>query len=124
MPDLEWNRVAWKDPRQWADGGDGWSDGGGGARPQWYGAIFPRIARWLPVARLLEIAPGAGRWTQFLLQQTNEYYGVDYSQICVEQCRRRFVAFNKAHFIQNDGRSLEAIHDNSIDFVFSFDSLV
>jgi hypothetical protein len=124
MPDLEWNRKAWNDPGQWLDGGDSWSDGWGGPRAQWYGAIFPRIARWLPVARLLEIAPGAGRWTQFLFGQTTEYFGVDYSQICVEQCRRRFSGFNKAHFIQNDGRSLDGVPDGSIDFAFSFDSLV
>jgi hypothetical protein len=124
MPDLEWNRVTWSDPRQWLDGGDSWSEGWGGPRPQWYGAIFPRIARWLPAKRLLEIAPGAGRWTKFLLGHTSEYYGVDSSPICVEQCRKQFCGFNKAHFIQNDGQSLEGIPDNSIDFIFSFDSLV
>lgn len=129
MPDLEWNSVTWNDPRSWQDGGDGWSDDGwsqgwGGPQPQWYGTIFPRIARWLPVSRLLEIAPGVGRWTQFLLGKTNEYYGVDFSKFCIEQCRKRFAGYNKAQFIQNDGRSLDSIPDNSMDFVFSFDSLV
>jgi glycosyltransferase involved in cell wall biosynthesis len=124
MPDLEWNKLTWSNPRQWEDGGDGWSEGWGGPQPEWYGTIFPRIARWLPVARLLEIAPGAGRWTQFLLGQTSEYYGVDFSETCVEQCRKRFAGFNKARFFQNNGRSLEVIPDDSIDFVFSFDSLV
>ena len=124
MPDLEWNRVTWNQPDQWRAGGDDWSDGWGGPLPQWYGAIFPRIARWLPVAKILEIAPGFGRWTQFLLRQASEYYGVDISSICVEQCRKRFAESIKAHFIQNDGQSLEGIPDNSIDFVFSFDSLV
>jgi SAM-dependent methyltransferase len=124
MPDLEWNRVTWNNQREWRDGGDDWSEGWGGPEPQWYGAIFPRIARWLPAAKVLEIAPGFGRWTQFLLTQTNEYYGVDYSSICVEQCRKRFAGFVRAQFVQNDGRSLDGVPDNSIDFVFSYDSLV
>jgi hypothetical protein len=42
----------------------------------------------------------------------------------VQRCRQRFAAFDRAHFIQNDGRSLQMIPDQSIDFVFSFDSLV
>ena len=124
MPDLEWNRVTWSEPKTWLDAGDEWSRGWGGPPAQWYGAIFPRIARWLPAARILEIAPGFGRWTQFLLRQSDEYYGVDYSPLCITQCKKRFSGSVRAHFIQNDGRSLGAIPDNSIDFVFSFDSLV
>jgi SAM-dependent methyltransferase len=124
MPDLEWNRLTWNQPDQWRIGGDDWSDGWGGPSPQRYGALFPRIARWLPAARILEIASGFGRWTQFLLRQANEYCGVDISPICVEQCRKRFAAFPKAQFIQNDGRSLEVVPDGFINFVFSFDCLV
>ena len=124
MPDLDWNRTFWNDQHPWPESGDEWSVGWGGPRPQWYGAIFPRITRWLPAQKILEVAPGFGRWTQFLLRQTDEYYGVDLSPRCVQRCRQRFSAFNRAHFIQNDGRSLQMIADDSVDFVFSFDSLV
>jgi SAM-dependent methyltransferase len=124
MPDLDWNRSQWSDLHPWPESGDEWSAGWGGPRAQWYGAILPRIARWLPARRILEIAPGFGRWTQFLLLQSGEYFGVDLNVRCVQRCRQRFAAFNRAHFMQNDGRSLQMIPDGAIDFVFSFDSLV
>lgn len=124
MPELEWNRVRWNDEHPWPESGDEWSAGWGGPRPQWYGAIFPRIARWLPVGRLLEVAPGFGRWTQFLLRQSDELFGVDLNPRCIQHCVQRFSAYNRAHFIQNDGVSLGMIADGAIDFAFSFDLLV
>ena len=124
MPDLEWNKATWARPGQWPDGGDGWSGPWGGPKAQWYGSIYPRISRWLPAARVLEIAPGYGRWTQFLLNRSQEYFGVDYSSSCVEQCAQRFAAFPRAVFINNDGKSLDGVPDGEIDFCFSFDSLV
>src|SRR3984957_21138533 len=124
MPELEWNRVRWNDEHPWPESGDEWSAGWGGPRAQWYGTIFPRIARWLPAARVLEIAPGFGRWTQFLLRQCDELYGVDLNPKCIQRCVQRFSAYNRAHFVQNDGFSLGMVADNTIDLVFSFDSLV
>jgi SAM-dependent methyltransferase len=124
VPDLEWNKVRWNDEHPWPESGDEWSAGWGGPRPQWYGAIYPRIARWLPAGRVLEIAPGFGRWTQFLLRHAGAYQGVELSPKCVARCRQRFAAYDRAHFFQNDGVSLDAIADGSIDFAFSFDSLV
>ena len=124
MPDIKWNFATWNDQHQWEAAGDEWSVAWGGARAQWFGTIYPRLHRFLPVARMLEIAPGHGRWTQFLLNHCNEYFGVDLSDKCIEACTRRFSAATRSHFIQNDGRSLDAIPDNYIDFVFSFDSLV
>jgi len=124
MPDVEWNKTYWNDTHPWPESGDEWSAGWGGPRPQWYGAIYPRIARWLPARRILEIAPGFGRWTQFLLRHGEELYGVDLNPRCIERCRQRFAAHDRAYFIQNDGVSLQVIDDGAIDFVFSFDSLV
>jgi len=124
MPDIEWNRTKWNDDHPWPESGDEWSAGWGGPRAQWYGTLYPRIARWLPAGKVLEIAPGFGRWTQFLLRQTDEYYGVDLSPRCIQRCRQRFLAYDRAHFIQNDGRSLDMVPDDAIDFAFSFDSLV
>jgi len=124
MPDLEWNRTHWNDEHPWPESGDEWSAGWGGPRAQWFGAIFPRIARWLPATRVLEIAPGFGRWSQFLLRQCDTYYGVDLNPRCVARCRQRFSAYGRAHFLQNDGISLDMIPDGTMDFIFSFDSLV
>jgi len=124
MPELEWNRVRWNDEHPWPESGDEWSVGWGGPRAQWYGTIFPRITRWLPARKVLEIAPGFGRWTQFLLRHTDELYGIDLNPKCIQRCVQRFSAYDRAHFIQNDGFSLEMVGDETIDFAFSFDSLV
>lgn len=43
---------------------------------------------------------------------------------CVQTCQRRFSSSTRAHFFKNDGRSLAMIPDGSVDFVFSYDSLV
>jgi SAM-dependent methyltransferase len=124
MPDLQWNYSTWNVHHGWEAAGDEWSVAWGGARPQWYGTILPRVQRFLPASRVLEIAPGHGRWTQFLLPQCHEYFGVDLSDRCVAVCRHRFNSANRAQFIKNDGMSLAMIPDNFIDFVFSYDSLV
>jgi SAM-dependent methyltransferase len=49
---------------------------------------------------------------------------VDLSERCIEHCKRRYASDNHIQFQINDGESLAAVPDNSIDFVFSFDSLV
>src|SRR5439155_21731324 len=79
----------------------------------------PRVNKFLPVIRILEIAPGRGRWTQYLLQHCTEYVGAELSENCVQTCRQRFASANRARFMVNDGQSLRVIPDNSIDFVFS-----
>jgi len=124
MPDLDWNKSRWNDEHPWPEAGDEWSQGWGGPRAQWFGTLYPRIARWLPAGRILEIAPGFGRWTQFLLRHAPSLVGVDLNPRCIQQCRQRFAAYDHALFVQNDGRSLDMVSDGSIDFVFSFDSLV
>jgi SAM-dependent methyltransferase len=124
MPDLEWNRAVWDRGYAWTEEGDEWSHAWGGARAQWFGTIYPRISRFLPARRILEIAPGFGRWTQFLLTHCVELIGVDISQKCADHCRQRFASAPGATFFANDGTSLAMVPNESIDLVFSFDSLV
>jgi SAM-dependent methyltransferase len=124
VPDLNWNYQNWNNVHGWEKAGDEWSAGWGDARSQWYGTILPRISCFLPAKSILEIAPGFGRWTQFLLGNCDEYFGVDISERCIAKCKERFGASNRVHFVQNDGVSLNMIPDQHVDFVFSFDSLV
>src|SRR5207244_607593 len=49
---------------------------------------------------------------------------VDLASKCIETCKRRFQGCTHLHYHVNDGQSLPMIADNSIDFAFSFDSLV
>ena len=124
MPTLEWNSSIWDATYDWSEAGEEWSQCWGGSECQWYGSIFPRIARYLPAPAVLEIAPGFGRWTRFLLKDCHRLTGVDLSERCVHFCRKRFSFHPHVDFYVNDGRSLTNIADSSIDFVFSFDSLV
>lgn len=43
---------------------------------------------------------------------------------CIAACRERFVGDHHIEYIVNDGASLEMVADRSVDFIFSFDSLV
>lgn len=108
----------------WKEGGEEWSAPWGSSGAQWFGTIFPRIHRWLPAHTILEIAPGFGRWTNYLKDHCKRLEIVDPAEHCIEACRRRFADDAGLCYHVNDGRSLAMIPDRSIDFVFSFDSLV
>jgi SAM-dependent methyltransferase len=90
----------------------------------WFGTILPRIHFLLPARHLLEIAPGYGRVTAFLLEHCERYTGVDITPRCVEACRTRFAGRAGAAFVLNDGASLEAVGDGAVDAAVSWDSLV
>jgi ubiquinone/menaquinone biosynthesis C-methylase UbiE len=108
----------------WKDAGEEWSEPWGSSAAQWSGSIFPRIRNCLPTGRILEIAPGFGRWTHYLKDYCEELWVVDASSECVDACRGRFAAESHVRCYLNDGRSLPMIPDGSVDFVFSFDSFV
>jgi len=52
------------------------------------------------------------------------FIAVDLSPKCVEHCKQRYSIDGHVEFHVNDGRSLSMVSDDSIDFAFSFDSLV
>ena len=124
MPDITWNKATWDGKYDWTRQGDEWSAPWGTSAAMWFATIMPRIGMALPAESVLEIAPGHGRCTEFLLRFTSCYNGVDLSEQCVTFCRERFASNPNARFHQNDGQSLGAVHDQLFDLVFSFDSLV
>jgi SAM-dependent methyltransferase len=123
MPNLSWNIRQWDEQYRWDLRGEEWSTAWGSSEAQWFGTLYPRIHRHLPAARILEIAPGFGRWTRYLLEYCEEYTGIDLSSECVSACQETFRKWEKARFFKNDGLSL-ADASGQYDFVFSFDSLV
>jgi SAM-dependent methyltransferase len=124
MPDVAWNARIWGDNSNWQQAGDEWSGDWGNSEAQWFGCLYPRIHRFLPAARVLEIAPGFGRWSSYLIPLCSRYLGIDLNQNCVDGCRERFAGAPRARFAANDGLHLDAAEDGLYDFVFSFDSLV
>ncbi len=124
MPSIEENLERWNEDYDWSLAGDAWSGPWGDARTQWYGSLYPRLQGFLPAKRILEIAPGFGRWTEFLLDHCEELIAVDVTPKCVEACQHRFADRAHASFFTNDGSTLPMVEDRSIDLAFSFDSLV
>ncbi len=124
MATIPENLKFWNEEYDWPSEGDEWSAQFGGTEAMWWFVIYPRIHQFLPAGKILEIAPGYGRWTQFLRLYCHSLVAVDLSEKCIEHCKRRFAGDNQVEFHVNDGRSLSVVPDGSIDLVFSFDSLV
>jgi SAM-dependent methyltransferase len=109
---------------EWIQAGEEWSQPWGGSAAQWFGSILPRIQACLPATAILEIGSGFGRWSHFLRQHCRHLHLVDPDPQCMDACRRRFGSVPEIGFHLNQADSLEMIPDGSIDFIFSFDSLV
>lgn len=124
MAELEEHASLWEDDWDWSQRGDEWSRWWGGTPALWHGALLPRIHPFVPTGTILEIAPGFGRWTQFLKELCDRLVIVDLAERCVEHCRRRFSDATNIDYHVNDGRSLAMVADGSVDLAFSFDSLV
>lgn len=124
MPTLAENKTVWDGSYSWEARGDEWSAQWGSVSSQWYSTLLPRIHGMLPAPTILEIACGYGRWTQFLRSFCDRLIAIDLSDECIEACKKRFASVSGIEYHVNDGKSLSMIEDDSVDFVFSFDSLV
>ena len=124
MPALADNISMWNESYDWSQQGDEWSDAWGGVAYQWWVTLFSRIQGFVPAGRILEIAPGYGRWTHFLRDLCDELVAVDIAETAIAHCRERFAGDRACRFHVNDGTSLAVAADRSVDLVFSFDSLV
>ena len=124
MGSISENQQVWGD-HAWILEGHEWSPGGTrlGTEMLWWRSLRPRLHALLPTAVILEIGPGFGRWTEYLLRESHQLIGIDVTERCVNVCRERF-AGRPARFAVNDGNTLPTITDGSISAAFSFDSLV
>jgi SAM-dependent methyltransferase len=120
---VQHNRQFWA-RYPWPQDGDEWSSPWGGTRTMWEALIRPRIAAYLPAKSILEIAPGHGRCTQFLRAVCDTLTIVDLVPECIEACKRRFGESSGIRYAVNDGWTLPMVPDESIDFAFTWDSLV
>jgi len=93
---------------------------------EWKSALIEEVMlpNLEPETTILEIGPGAGRWTEALQRIARHLILVDLSDRCIELCRLRFEEARNMEFHVNDGRSLTAIASRSVDGVWSFDVFV
>lgn len=125
MPTISENQNLWGEIYDWENKGEEWSGFFGDSSLQWSISLFPRIKNFIKKdAHILEIAPGFGRWTNYLKDYCNKISIVDLNSNCIEHCKEKFAEESHFEYFVNDGKSLDMIEDNSIDFVFSYDSLV
>jgi ubiquinone/menaquinone biosynthesis C-methylase UbiE len=124
MPDLDAIRETWNAESGWLAGGDEWSGPWGGTESLWWGTLLPRIHAFLPAGVVLELGPGHGRWSRYLRKQCDRLVLVDVAENCLDACRRRLGEDPGVAYHVGDGRTLPMVADTSVDFAFSFDSLV
>ena len=124
MATVELNKQMWDGNYEWIKQGEEWSRAWGGSEAQWSAAIMPRIHTFVPTGTILEIAPGYGRWTNYLKDYCDNLIAIDLSESCIQSCQQRFSNSLHITYHVNDGISLEMVEDHSVDFVFSYDSLV
>ena len=70
----------------------------------------------------LEIGPGGGRWTRYLLG-FGRLYVIDYQSELLEELKKNFNKKNIT-FIKNNGTDFPGIEEGSIDYLFSFGAFV
>ena len=113
---LIWDSWAWE-----ADGGEKWTASGA-----WKESVIREVLRpRVPVGSdVLEVGPGAGRWTETLAELAGSLTLVDISSRCIEICRDRFGHLGSVSFYLTSGSDLPFIDDRRIDVVWSFDVFV
>jgi SAM-dependent methyltransferase len=112
----------WNEPHMWEDGGHEWSGPFGNTENLWNKEIFNAIKEFRG-KKILEIAPGFGRMTQFLSILAGELVVIDLNPLCIQKTREKLGNHVLAYLV-NDGKSLTGVRDNSQDLVFSYDSFV
>jgi ubiquinone/menaquinone biosynthesis C-methylase UbiE len=114
------NLKAWS-KYDWSRYGEEWSNS-----PEWKESLVECILKpHIPVgSEVLEIGPGAGRWTEHLVKRASHLILVDLAPSCIEICKKRFKNYSNVEYFINDGKDISFIHDNSIDCVWSWDVFV
>ncbi len=111
------NRAEW-DAWDWSSSGEEWTQS-----PAWKQALIDDVlVRWIPPGGVVvELGPGAGRWTRALHARAEELILVDVSERALELCRGQFA---DVRCVVSGGADLPGLGDGSVDAVWSFDVFV
>jgi hypothetical protein len=112
----------WNEENAFTENGDEWSGRFGSTENLYNQLLQDKVEKYCK-GEGLEIAPGWGRITEYLIPNCNSLSLVDLNEYCISKCVNRFGNRIKSYHV-NDGKSLTSIPDNSLDFIFSFDSFV
>ena len=105
----------------WRAGGDEWTPS-----QEWKDSLLDQVLKPQVShgSTILEIGPGAGRWTEHLIPRAAAYQGIDISSTCVDLCSRKFASAANATFRTNQGNDLPGVAESTIDVIWSFDVFV
>jgi SAM-dependent methyltransferase len=114
------NKIIW-DNWDWSEQGEEWT-----LSKDWKQSVINTILdpNIRSGAFVLEIGPGAGRWTIELQKRAARILGIDISEASIRECRRRFSSCANAEFRVGSGSDLEGVPDASVDAIWSFDVFV
>lgn len=117
------NRAVWS-AWDWSQGGEEWNDVD--EPEQWKAALVDDVLLpHLGEARtVLEIGPGAGRWSEIIQSRVQRLVLVDITDRTLELCRERLQDAPNVEYVLSDGASFPEVEDGSIDRVWSFDVFV
>lgn len=93
---------------------------------QWNSIIFPLIKDF-DFTSVVDLACGHGRNTEYLRKLSKSISLVDINQSCIDACQRRFGLEKEGtifSYFLTEGNSLGMLEDQSITFVYSWDSMV
>ena len=134
MPNIQWNKSYWNNDIQTFNEGESkkvfpnekyYGDRWGEVEKE---PIFKSIKEKfiLPFVNnksVLEIGPGGGRWTKYLLN-CESLYCVDLNPHSLEYVKNRFRSQTNITYILNKGNDFPNIPKKSIDFIFSYGTFV
>ena len=112
----------WNNVDIWTEGGHEWSKLFGSTENLWNKHLFDDLKEFRG-KKILEIAPGHGRITQFLTILAEEISVIDLNPTCIEKTKEKLEHHVSNYFVC-DGKSLTPIKNDSQDLVFSYDSFV
>jgi SAM-dependent methyltransferase len=122
------NLAQWDARDPWTCDGDGWD---GQARAcgvpyaDWKSGL---MARYLPLfprqGTMLEIGPGHGRWSEFLIGHAGMLVLCDIAPNCLDACRQRLAGRGRLRTHLSQAADLPPDLTAAVDGVWSFDCLV
>jgi ubiquinone/menaquinone biosynthesis C-methylase UbiE len=120
LSSLRTNKEIWEH-WNWESGGDEWT-----LCPEWKDSLIKNVLRRYipPGGHVLEIGPGAGRWTGVLLEVADTFTAVDVAKSCIQVCQQKFGSQPRARFLVGSGKDLAGVAEASIDSIWSFDAFV
>ena len=114
------NRDVWSG-WAWEQGGEEWT-----ASQAWKDSLIEHVLEpTMPRgATILEIGPGAGRWTETLYGRAAQLVLADITDTTLELCRERLGDPPNVAYVRTDGSGLTGLAGDAVDAVWAFDTFV